>query len=190
MHGLEPLSDLILICFILALPATLLPCGWIMNSREGKVGARTDRGVLLGPTAGHAGQTNKRHLSPQKKDKIKINYWSPIYNVSVFPDCLVLLRCISAWFSSSISSLGGLPRWLRGKKIHLPNGRWGFNSCTGNILGEGNGNPLQYSCLGNPLDREPGGLQSMRLQRVRHNLASKQQQTTYHAWGSLSFLNL
>ena len=24
--------------------------------------------------------------------------------------------------------------------------------------GEGNGNPLQYSCLGNPMDREPGRL--------------------------------
>ena len=23
----------------------------------------------------------------------------------------------------------------------------------GRVLGEGNGNPLQYSCLGNPLDR-------------------------------------
>ena len=30
--------------------------------------------------------------------------------------------------------------------------------------GEGNGNPLQYSCLGNPMDREAGGLQSMELQ--------------------------
>ena len=27
--------------------------------------------------------------------------------------------------------------------------------------GEGNGNPLQYSCLENPMDKEPGGLQSM-----------------------------
>ena len=35
--------------------------------------------------------------------------------------------------------------------------------------GEGNGNPLQYSCLENPMDEEPGGLQSMGLQRVRHN---------------------
>ena len=26
---------------------------------------------------------------------------------------------------------------------------------------EGNGNPLQYSCLENLMDREPGGLQSM-----------------------------
>ena len=28
--------------------------------------------------------------------------------------------------------------------------------------GEGNGNPLQYSCLENPMDREPGGLQSIK----------------------------
>ena len=27
--------------------------------------------------------------------------------------------------------------------------------------GEGNGNPLQYSCLENPMTEEPGGLQSM-----------------------------
>ena len=34
--------------------------------------------------------------------------------------------------------------------------------------GEGNVNPLQYSCLENSMDRESGGLQSMGLQRVRH----------------------
>ena len=28
----------------------------------------------------------------------------------------------------------------------------------GRFPGEGNGNPLQYSHLGNPMDREPGGL--------------------------------
>ena len=27
--------------------------------------------------------------------------------------------------------------------------------------GEGNGNLLQYSCLENPMDREPGGLKSI-----------------------------
>ena len=36
-------------------------------------------------------------------------------------------------------------------------------------FGEGNGNPLQYSCLENPMDGEPGRLQSMGLQRVRHD---------------------
>jgi len=37
------------------------------------------------------------------------------------------------------------------------------------LIGEGNGNPLQYSCLGNPWTEEQGGLQSMGSQRVRHN---------------------
>ena len=46
----------------------------------------------------------------------------------------------------------------------------------GRSPGEGNGNPFQYSCLENPMDRgEPGGLQSMRSQTPRHNLVTKQQ---------------
>ena len=36
-------------------------------------------------------------------------------------------------------------------------------------IGEGNGNPLQCSCLENPRDREPGGLPSMGLHRVGHD---------------------
>ena len=32
-----------------------------------------------------------------------------------------------------------------------------------------NGSPLQYSCLENPMDRGSGGLQSIGLQRVRHD---------------------
>ena len=39
----------------------------------------------------------------------------------------------------------------------------------GRSPGRGHGNPLQYSCLENPETEEPGGLQSMGLQRVRHN---------------------
>ena len=35
--------------------------------------------------------------------------------------------------------------------------------------GEGNGNPVQYSCLENPMDRGGWRLQSMGLQRVRHD---------------------
>ena len=32
--------------------------------------------------------------------------------------------------------------------------------------GEGNGNPLYYSCLGNPMDRYFGGLQFMGTQEL------------------------
>ena len=35
--------------------------------------------------------------------------------------------------------------------------------------GEGNGHPLQYSCLENPWTEEPGGLQSIGSQKVRHD---------------------
>ena len=43
---------------------------------------------------------------------------------------------------------------------------------------EGNGNPLQYSRLGNPWTEEPGGLYSMGLQRVGHEWTTNQQQQT------------
>ena len=35
--------------------------------------------------------------------------------------------------------------------------------------GGGHGNPLQYPCLENPWTEEPGGLQSIGSQRVRHD---------------------
>ena len=38
--------------------------------------------------------------------------------------------------------------------------------------GEGNGNPLQCSCLENPRDRKPGGLLSMGSHRVGHDCSN------------------
>ena len=43
---------------------------------------------------------------------------------------------------------------------------------SGRSCGEGNGNLLQYSCLGNPMERRAYRLQSMGSQRVRYNLAT------------------
>ena len=40
---------------------------------------------------------------------------------------------------------------------------------SGRLLGGGRGNPLQFSCLENSVDREPGRLQSIGLQRAGHN---------------------
>ena len=39
---------------------------------------------------------------------------------------------------------------------------------------EGNGNPLQYSCLGNPMDRGVRRATALGLQRVGHDLVTKQ----------------
>ena len=37
----------------------------------------------------------------------------------------------------------------------------------------GQGNPLQYSCLGNPMEGEIGGLQTMGSQRIGRDLATE-----------------
>ena len=73
-----------------------------------------------------------------------------------------------------------LPWWFSGKKkkICLPSRRFRFiplSGISGTSPEEGNGNPLQYSCLGNPMDTEAwwdtthGG-----HKRIRHDLAMKQ----------------
>ena len=59
---------------------------------------------------------------------------------------------------------------------------------SGRSPGEGNDNPLQCSCLGNPRGREPGGLQSRGSKRVGHDLATKQQQQGWNCEASWSTL--
>ena len=58
------------------------------------------------------------------------------------------------------------PGGLDGKESACNAGDLGSIPGLGRSPGEGNGSPLQYSCLENPIDR--GGLQSMGSQRVRH----------------------
>ena len=43
--------------------------------------------------------------------------------------------------------------------------------------GGGNGNPRQYSCLGNPVDRGAWWIQSIGLQRVRQYLVTEHAHT-------------
>ena len=45
-------------------------------------------------------------------------------------------------------------------------GDMGLIPGSGRSPGEGNGNPLQYSCLENSMDKETGGLQSRVPQRI------------------------
>ena len=47
----------------------------------------------------------------------------------------------------------GLPRWRSGKESPADTGGAGLIPGLGRFSGEGNGNPLQYSCLKNPMDR-------------------------------------
>ena len=47
----------------------------------------------------------------------------------------------------------GLPQWLDGKEYARQHRRPGFDPWVGKIPRVGNGNPLWYSCLENPMDR-------------------------------------
>ena len=49
-------------------------------------------------------------------------------------------------------------------------------------VGEGNGTPLQYSCLENPWTEEPGRLQSMGSRRVRPDWATSLSLFTFMHW--------
>ena len=57
--------------------------------------------------------------------------------------------------------MGGFPGGSVVKNLPANGGDTGSIPGLGRCPGEGNGNPFQYSCLGNPMAEEPGGLQSM-----------------------------
>ena len=65
------------------------------------------------------------------------------------------------FFHEYIAGLKGslLPRWLSGKESAYNVGNAKLILGSGRSPGEGNGNPPQYSCLGNPMDR--GALQAI-----------------------------
>ena len=73
--------------------------------------------------------------------------------------------------SRSVKNMGFCPTW-RGfpggsvvKNLPANAGDLGLIPGSGRSPGKGNGNPLQYSCPGIPWTEEPGGLQSMGLQK-------------------------
>ena len=57
----------------------------------------------------------------------------------------------------------------------------------GRAPGEGDGNPLQYSCLRSPWTEEPGGLQLIWLQRVRQDWSDLQCLQWTISWNGISY---
>ena len=69
-----------------------------------------------------------------------------------------------------------IPGGSFGRESACNTGDPGLIPGSGRSPGEGNGNPLQYSCLENPTGRGAWQATVHGIQRVRHDLASKQQQ--------------
>ena len=70
-----------------------------------------------------------------------------------------------------ITVLRGLPRWLSGKESAYKSGDkgdMGWSPGLGRSSGGGNGHPLQYFCLENPMGRITWGATSMGSHKVGH----------------------
>ena len=63
----------------------------------------------------------------------------------------------NGWRISSFTQSKGFPGGLVVKNLPANAGDVGSISGSGRSSGEGNGNPFQYSCLGNPMDRGAWG---------------------------------
>ena len=70
----------------------------------------------------------------------------------------------------------GLPGGSEVKNPPASAGDLGSIPGSGISLGEGNGNPLQSSCPGNPMDRGTWWASVHRITRVGQDLTAKQQQ--------------
>ena len=69
-----------------------------------------------------------------------------------------------------------LPRWLSGKEFACNAGIVGLIPGSERSSGEGNGNPFQYSCLRNCMDKAVWRARVHGVTRVGHDLVTKQQQ--------------
>ena len=67
----------------------------------------------------------------------------------------------------------GIPGGSGVKNLPAKAGEVGLIPGSGRSPGEGNGNPLHYFCLGNPMDTGAWWLQSMTSQRAGHDLMTK-----------------
>ena len=77
----------------------------------------------------------------------------------------------------------GLPGGLEVKNLSAnagDTGATGWISGCGRSPGEGNGNPLQYSCLENPMDREPGQSTANEVAKYQTQLSDWAQNEGYY----------
>ena len=110
-------------------------------------------------------------------------WWAAIYGVA---QSWTWLKRLSS-SSKNVQLTYGLPWWLSGEESTWNEGDMGLIPGSRRFPKEGNGNPLQYSCLENPMDRG-AWWGTWGHKSVGHNLVTKQQQQTYYLiWKSECF---
>ena len=93
-------------------------------------------------------------------------WWAAVYGVAQSRTQLKRLSSSSRYLKEgSSSSVGKESTWNSGDLGSIPG--------LGRSPGEGNSNPFQYSCLGNPMDRGTWQATAHGVPRVGHDLATK-----------------
>ena len=135
----------------------------------------------------------EQHLYTVLSEKLKKIWWKYFQKpkvISLFISFLVIIFRILGWGREGRELRGGkpwigFPRWLRWERIHMQCRRPRFNPWSRRSTGVGHGNPLQYLAWRIPWTEEPGGLQSVGLQRVRHDWVSKHPHNPWITWSFL-----
>ena len=77
----------------------------------------------------------------------------------IYPNC-ILFQCNSHKKSDNVFLIMYFSQWVSSKESNCKAGDPGSTPGLGRYPGGRHGNPLQYSCLENPMTEEPGSLQS------------------------------
>ena len=98
-------------------------------------------------------KTEARHRQKRKKKKPYAGNYSFFSQSPHVTHTLALPRIVISLFLTQNRLQTGFPRWYNGKEPHCNARDPGSLPGSGRSPGGGHGNPLQYSCLENPMDR-------------------------------------
>ena len=108
-----------------------------------------------------SGKKTKTDISPKKTYRWLTNTWKDAQHHSLLEKCKSKVQWDITSYQSEWPSSKSLQRINAGEDMEKGNPH--------TLFGEGDGTPLQFSCLEIPWMEEPGRLQSMVLRRVGHD---------------------
>ena len=127
----------------------------------------------MNPTYCHKNTFAQHFRSPGQPVWVLLHLVSSLSTQGWPPDPLLILRCLFQASAPDVPHPKSFPRSSGGKDSACNTGDLGSFPRSGRSPGEGNGNPLQYSCLEDPTDRGAWWATVQGVARVRPDLITK-----------------